>query len=126
VSDLFDEPDDATPLTAEERRALIPAHIAYRSELNEAEQENIMRAQDWAFAARRRDPLTEKFIKELHRRMLRDPWRTREEKKGVFVRLRLGLIERSPMRPFRPCGDDSPAGRTRFHFRGCVVGFPPK
>jgi len=75
VSDLFEEPDDATPLTPEERRALIPAHIAYRSELNEAEQENILRAQDWAFAARRRDPLTEKFIKELHRRMLRDVWR---------------------------------------------------
>jgi Fic-DOC domain mobile mystery protein B len=74
VSDLFDEPDDATPLTPEERRELIPAHIAYRSELNEAEQENIIRAQDWAFG-RRRDPLTDKFIKDLHRRMLRDVWR---------------------------------------------------
>jgi Fic-DOC domain mobile mystery protein B len=74
VNDLFDEPDDTTPLTPEERRELIPAHIAYRSELNEAEQENIMRAQDWAFG-RHRDPLTEKFIKELHRRMLRDVWR---------------------------------------------------
>ena len=74
MSDLFDEPDDATPLTPEERRELIPAHIAYRSELNEAEQENIVRAQDWAFG-RRRDPLTEKFIKDLHRRMFRDVWR---------------------------------------------------
>ncbi len=74
MSDLFDEPDNATPLTPEERRELIPAHISYRSELNEAEQENIVRAQDWAFA-RRRDPLTEKFIKDLHRRMLRDVWR---------------------------------------------------
>jgi fido (protein-threonine AMPylation protein) len=58
VSDLFAEPDDATPLTPEERRELIPAHIAYRSELNEAEQENIMRGQDWAFG-RRRDPCRE-------------------------------------------------------------------
>ena len=74
MSDLFDEPDNATPLTPEERRELIPSHIAYRSELNEAEQENIVRAQDWAFA-RRRDPLTEKFIKDLTRRMLRDVWR---------------------------------------------------
>jgi hypothetical protein len=41
VSDLFEEPDNATPLSLEERRALIPAHIAYRSELNEAEQEKI-------------------------------------------------------------------------------------
>jgi hypothetical protein len=39
VSDLFDEPDHATPLAPED------------SELNEAEQENIARAQDWALAS---------------------------------------------------------------------------
>jgi hypothetical protein len=69
VSDLFEQPDDATPLTPEEMRDLIPAHIAYRRELNEAEQENIARAQDWALG-RNRDPLSEKFVKDLHRRML--------------------------------------------------------
>ncbi len=74
MSDLFTEPDDETPLTAEERRDLIPAHIAFRAELNEAEQENIARGQDWALA-RRRDVLTEKFIKDLHRQMLGDVWR---------------------------------------------------
>ncbi len=36
---LFDGADDAsTPLTAEEREGLIPAYIALRRELNEAEQ----------------------------------------------------------------------------------------
>jgi Fic-DOC domain mobile mystery protein B len=74
VRDLFEEPDHATPLTPEERLDLIPAYIAYRSELNEAEQENIARAQDWALG-RRRDPLNEKFIQELHRRMLGDVWK---------------------------------------------------
>jgi Fic-DOC domain mobile mystery protein B len=74
VSDLFDDPNNGTPLTPEERRELIPAYIAYRSELNEAEQENIVRAQDWALG-RRRDLLNEKFIKDLHRRMLGDVWR---------------------------------------------------
>jgi Fic-DOC domain mobile mystery protein B len=75
VNDLFEQPDDAaTPLTPEEMRDLIPAHIAYRRELNEAEQENITRAQAWALN-RRRDLLSEKFIKELHRRMLGDVWR---------------------------------------------------
>jgi Fic-DOC domain mobile mystery protein B len=74
VRDLFQEPDHATPLTPEEMRELIPAHIAYRNELNEAEQENIARAQDWAFG-RRRDLLSEKFIKDLHRRMLGNVWR---------------------------------------------------
>jgi Fic-DOC domain mobile mystery protein B len=75
VSDLFDQPDDAaTPLTPEEMRELIPAHIAFRRELNEAEQENIARAQDWALG-RRRDPLSEKFVKDLHRQMFGEVWR---------------------------------------------------
>jgi Fic-DOC domain mobile mystery protein B len=74
MNDLFEEPDDATPLTAEERADLIPAHIAYRTELNDAEQENMVRAQDWALR-RRRDLLTEKFINNLHRNMLGDVWR---------------------------------------------------
>ena len=74
MSDLFERPDDgATPLTPEEMRDLIPAHIAYRRELNEAEQENIVLAQAWA-RSRRRDPLSEKFVKDLHRRMLGDVW----------------------------------------------------
>jgi Fic-DOC domain mobile mystery protein B len=75
VSDLFEQPDDAaTPLTPEEMRDLIPAPIAYRRELNQAEQENIVRAQAWALN-RRRDLPTEKFVKDLHRRMLGDVWR---------------------------------------------------
>jgi Fic-DOC domain mobile mystery protein B len=74
VSDLFEEPEEATPLTAEEKQELIPSHITYRSELNEAEQESIVRAQEWAFA-RRRDLLTENFIKGLHKRMLGEVWR---------------------------------------------------
>jgi Fic-DOC domain mobile mystery protein B len=74
MSDLFEEVDDATPLTIEERRELIPSHITYRSELNEAEEENIARANHWAFS-RRRDPLSERFIKDLHRHMLGEVWR---------------------------------------------------
>ena len=75
MSDVFDQPNDAaTPLTPEETRDLIPAHIAYRRELNEAEQENIARAQDWALG-RNRNPLTEKFVRDLHRQMLGNVWR---------------------------------------------------
>ena len=74
MSDLFEEPDNATPLAPEEGDALIPAHITYRRELNEAEQENIYRAQNWALATRR-ELLTEKFVKDLHGRMLGDVWR---------------------------------------------------
>ena len=75
MSGPFEQADDAaTPLTPAETRGLIPAHIAYRSELNAAEQENIVRGQEWAFT-RRRDLLSEKFVKDLHRRMLGDVWR---------------------------------------------------
>lgn len=74
MTDFFEEPDDATPLTLGERKGLIPSDIAYRHELNKAEQDNIARAQDWALA-RRRNVLTEKFVKDLHRRMLGDVWR---------------------------------------------------
>ncbi len=74
MSGLFDQPDGATPLTPEEMRDLIPTHISFRSELNSAEQANILRAQNWALA-RRRDLLEVKFIQELHRRMFSDVWR---------------------------------------------------
>lgn len=74
ADELFQEPENATPLTPEERAELIPAHIAYRAELNASEQENIARGQDWALA-RKRDLLSEKFIKDLHARMLGDVWR---------------------------------------------------
>lgn len=75
MDDLFGQPDDAaTTLTPEETLDLIPSHIAYRSELNAAEQANIMRAQTWALS-RRRDLLSEKFVKDLHRQMLGEVWR---------------------------------------------------
>ncbi len=74
MTDLFQEPDDATPLTAEEREGLIPTHIALRRELNELEQQNILHADIWAFQ-RRRDPLSEAFGLGLHRRMFGKVWR---------------------------------------------------
>ncbi|MFI4985970.1 MAG: mobile mystery protein B [Alphaproteobacteria bacterium] len=76
MSDIFAEPDDAaTPLSAEEIRDLIPSYIAYRRELNLAEQENIARGQEWALRRRRPGLLSEKFIKDLHRHMFGDVWR---------------------------------------------------
>jgi Fic-DOC domain mobile mystery protein B len=76
MSDIFDQPDDAaTPLTEEEKRDLKLSYISNRSELNVAEQENITRGLEWATRRRRRDILSEKFIRDLHRHMLGDVWR---------------------------------------------------
>jgi len=75
MSNPLDEQDDAsTPLTEEECEDLIPSYITLRTELNEAEQANILEAEEWAFA-RKRDVLDETFLKNLHKRMLGRVWR---------------------------------------------------
>ena len=75
MTDPLDGQDDAsTPLTEEEREQLIPSYITLRSELNEAEQANILEAEEWAFA-RKRDVLDERFLKNLHKRMFGRIWR---------------------------------------------------
>jgi Fic-DOC domain mobile mystery protein B len=74
VTGPHDEPNDATPLTPDERDGLIPSHVTLRRELNELEQQNILAADAWAFA-RRHNPLTEPFARNLHRRMFGEVWR---------------------------------------------------
>ncbi len=71
---LGPEDDAGTPLSEEEREGLIPSYITLRSELNEAEQANIVEAQEWGFA-RKRDALDEKFLDNLHQRMYGNVWR---------------------------------------------------
>jgi Fic-DOC domain mobile mystery protein B len=74
MSPLFEDDDASTPLTAEEREGLIPSYITLRRELNEAEQANILEAEQWAFA-RKRDVLDERFLTDLHKRMFGRVWR---------------------------------------------------
>ncbi|ACL74364.1 mobile mystery protein B [Thioalkalivibrio sulfidiphilus] len=75
MKDPLEEQDDAsTPLQEQERADLIPSYITLRSELNEAEQANILEAQEWAFA-RKRDVLNERFLTGLHKRMFGRVWR---------------------------------------------------
>ena len=75
MTDLLGPKDDGgTGLTEEEREGLIPSYITLRSELNEAEQANILDAEEWAFA-RKRDLLEEKFLNNLHKRMYGNVWR---------------------------------------------------
>jgi Fic-DOC domain mobile mystery protein B len=71
---LVPQDDEGTELTEEEREGLIPSYITLRSELNEAEQANILEAEEWAFA-RKRDLLEEKSLNNLHKRMYGNVWR---------------------------------------------------
>lgn len=73
MSGPLDQPENATPLTAEEREGLIPSHVTLRSELNELEQQNILEADTWA-SLRKRDPVGEQFGRNLHKRMFRNVW----------------------------------------------------
>jgi len=71
---LVPQNDEGTKLTEEEREGLIPSYITLRSELNEAEQANILEAEEWAFA-RKRNLLEEEFLNNLHKRMYGNVWR---------------------------------------------------
>ncbi|MES9990649.1 MAG: hypothetical protein ABW098_01770 [Candidatus Thiodiazotropha sp.] len=71
---LVEHDDASTPLSAEELEGLIPSYITLRSELNEAEQANILEAEEWAFR-RKRVVLSEKFLNDLHKRMFGRVWK---------------------------------------------------
>lgn len=74
---LFATGDGNTPLSPDEQVQLIP-NLATKEELNEWERSNILIAYDWALNSRtlkRRDPLTEPYVRELHRRMFDQTWR---------------------------------------------------
>jgi Fic-DOC domain mobile mystery protein B len=100
---LFAEEDGATPLSPEEQTELIP-NLSTQGELNEWERQNILEAHSWALDPRSigsRDPLTEPYIRELHRRMFNQTWkwagryRTTEKNIGIAhfrIRESLGML----------------------------------
>lgn len=75
MTDIFDEDDAATPLTDDEKKGLIPTHIALRRELNEAEQRGVLDGEQWAFGRRHKNILNQAFLRELHFQMFKDVWR---------------------------------------------------
>jgi Fic-DOC domain mobile mystery protein B len=78
VTDLFQEPDDATPLAPDEREGLKQSWITTRHDLNEAEQENIVKGAAWARRSRgltATSMLDDAFVRTLHKRMFGDVWK---------------------------------------------------
>jgi Fic-DOC domain mobile mystery protein B len=79
MTDLFQEPEDATPLDPDLRKDLRQTWITNRSDLNEAEQENILKGSAWARRNRRTpeatDILTDNFVRALHAQMFGEVWR---------------------------------------------------
>jgi Fic-DOC domain mobile mystery protein B len=78
MTDLFQEPDDATPLDPGQRDALLQTWITDRSDLNEAEQENIVKGAVWARRQRgvkALDLLNDEYAKTLHKQMFGEVWK---------------------------------------------------
>lgn len=65
--------DDATPLTHEEKLALLPDYVGTRAELNRVEQQNIIDGTRWAYS-RKRDILDTQFMRKLHKQLFGDVW----------------------------------------------------
>ncbi|WP_149242223.1 mobile mystery protein B [Dyadobacter sp. 32] len=67
-----------TPIDEDEKEGLLITSVTTRGELDEVEQRNIEEAIRWTVERRRRftaaEILTEKFVKELHARMLSGVW----------------------------------------------------
>lgn len=67
-----------TPIDEDEKEGLIIKIITTRQELDEHEQRNIEKAVEWTMKKRKlkySEILTEKFIKQLHKRMYSDVWK---------------------------------------------------
>lgn len=85
----FEYPPSATPIDADEAEGLIPNHLTLLRELNEYEEANILEATEWLFARRRGNPLDERFVHRVHRRMFNHTWkwagRARRTDKNIGV-----------------------------------------
>lgn len=92
IADLSPTPGN-TPIDPEELAQLIPS-LSTKDELHEWERKNIIDANEWALDPRRlrsKDPMTEAYLRELHRRMFDRTWkwagiyRNTEKNIGVLV-----------------------------------------
>lgn len=73
----FDYTDGQTPLDEEEKDGLKIKSITTQGELDEFEQLNIEKAVEWTIHTnlKPKNVLTEKFIKDLHKKMYGDVWK---------------------------------------------------
>lgn len=72
----FELADGQTPLDDEEKDGLLISSITTHSELDEFEQLNIEKAIKWSLTRkfRKDELLTEKFVKQIHKKMYSDVW----------------------------------------------------
>jgi Fic-DOC domain mobile mystery protein B len=73
----FENAAGQTPLDDDEKEGLLIGSISTMAELNEAEQLNIQQAVEWTLRRKlkAKEILTEKFVRDLHKRMYGDVWK---------------------------------------------------
>jgi len=74
MSNIFKEPDGATPLDPDEMEGLRFKHIQTRGQLDELEQANIQSGLKWLSKQKAPDVLSEGFVRELHKRLFGEVW----------------------------------------------------
>jgi Fic-DOC domain mobile mystery protein B len=126
VDPLLPLGDGHTPLDDGDREALKASYVSTRGELNEAEQENILRV-----ITRRRPPtvdalLNDRYLRELHRAMFGDVWtwagryRRRETTIGIDP-AQIAVAVRNLVADGRVCVDSGVESHdtigVRFHHR---------
>ena len=102
----FDYKDGQTPLDDDEKEGLKIKSITTQGELDEFEQLNIEKAVEWTIHTKLRPEkiLTEKFIKDLHKRMYSDVWKWagefRKTEKNIGIPwTKIGIELKICMRP---------------------------
>ncbi len=75
MSNGLDEPNGATPLDPDEKEGLRFAHITTRGELDQLEQANIVEGMQWLKKQRHTDILSERFVRDLHKRLFGQVWK---------------------------------------------------
>jgi Fic-DOC domain mobile mystery protein B len=72
---MADGPEGTTPLDPDEMEGLRFRHITTRGQLDELEQVNIESGLIWLGRSRKKDVLTERFMRQLHQRLFGDVWK---------------------------------------------------
>lgn len=91
----FDYKDGQTPLDEEEKESLKIKSITTQGELDEFEQLNIEKAVEWTIRTKLKPEniLTEKFIKDLHKRMYGDVWKWAGEFRQSEKNIRISWMQ---------------------------------
>ncbi len=72
---MINYPEGVTPIDPDETEGLKHKHVSTREELDQLEQANVQAGMIWLSRSRRKDILSEGFVRELHKRLFGEVWK---------------------------------------------------